>query len=531
MSNLGSILFGNNKNMIAVSLEGEDVYSETISDWDSGISIVKTNFTYEASKHVRATQDYITYELYRNGDEFEYTTIYSDKANVPATLVIPESLNGFKVTIIADKLFHKVSTGVCDIESVTLGANIRSIGKEVFYNCDKLTEVVLNEGLKTIGEGAFKYCDGITEIYIPASVETITATKLEDAMFYASISLAKIELGNYDIPDGFGPYWNYVRSSKIITPTWNGYDMATLMVADTSNVEEIIASAKAGSTIVLSKGNYSLIELKGLNAFKDNITITAVDGVTVDGLLITSGLTKAEYLNEEKTSAILGENLTITNITFLDDIQVRNCTLSGLTISDCKFTGEARIIVRANEFFAIYKTNPSARDGDIPKFGMDDNAMVSGTNISNEIINITIENNTLEGVHDSILDNSTVIYLCDVNGATVKNNIIEDAEFNGIQVTSGITSYGSYYSRGQIVIEGNIIKSSGSRSIRLSYYDDSAQVLVKNNVLSNANTNPKEAEENSEVIKSSSTGNATIVFEGNTYNGEDISEGNGITKA
>ncbi len=299
-------------------------------------------------------------------------------------------------------------------------------------------------------------------------------------------------------------------------------EMEDTIVANTTNVVTKIASAEAGTTIVLAKGNYGIIKLEGLDAFKDDITLTAFDEVSVDGLLITSKLTKQNYLDEEKTFAEMGENLTITNIEFKDDIQVRNCTLSGLTIKNCKFTGEARIDVKADSFFATYSTNPSARDGDIPKFGMDDNAMVNGTNISNEIVNITVENNTFEGVHDSILNDTTVIYLSKVNGATVKNNIIDNAEFNGIQITG---------STGVLLVEGNTIKSSGSRSMRFSYLEDRAELtdklIVKNNTLSNANT----LETNSEVVKSSSTSTVTIEFEGNTYNGEAISVGNGITKA
>ncbi len=285
------------------------------------------------------------------------------------------------------------------------------------------------------------------------------------------------------------------------------------VVANASNIASKIASAESGSMIVLSEGNYSFISLKGTDAFNDNITLTAFDEVSVDGLLITSGLKKDEYGTKSST---MSENLTITNIKFIDDIQVRNCTISGLTIKNCTFKGEARIDMKADNFFASYLTHPDAKDGDMIKFGYDD--IKTGGDV-NSIINVTIENNTFEGEHDSVLSDTTMIYLSKVNGATVKNNVVNCAEFNGIQITNNST--------GKILVEGNTIKNTGSRSMRFSYFKDSAELIVKNNVLSNANT----LETNGEVVKSSDTGNATVVYEGNTYNGEAISVGNNITKA
>ncbi len=288
------------------------------------------------------------------------------------------------------------------------------------------------------------------------------------------------------------------------------------VIVNNTNAETKIASAESGSTIILTEGDYPLISLKGVDAFQDNITIVATNNVKVDGLLITSGLKKQEY---ETKSSVMAENLSIKNINFIDDIQLRNCTISGLSIKDCKFTGEARINLDANNYGAPYATVITAIDGDMIKFGYDD---IQVGNTTNSVINVTIENNTFDGVHDSLLKEATVIYLSSIDGATVRNNIVNCAEFNGIQITSNCNS-----TTGKILVEGNTIKNTGSRSMRFSYFEDEAELIVKNNVLSNANT----LEGNPEVIKSSGTGEASIVYEGNTYNGEAISIGNNITKA
>ncbi len=289
------------------------------------------------------------------------------------------------------------------------------------------------------------------------------------------------------------------------------------VIANATNVVDKITSAEAGSTIVLSEGNYSLITLYGVDAFKDNIKLVGVKGAVVDGILITSGLTKSEYATE---SSVMADNLSISNINFIDDIQLRNCTISGLSIKNCKFTGEARIQLNANSFVATYLTHINAKDGDMVKFGYDDIAVGGAANV---IKNVTIENNTFDGVHDSLLAETTVLYLSCVDGAIVRNNIINDAEFNGIQITAG----SARFTTGKLLVEGNIIKKSGSRSLRFSYFEDEAELIVKNNKLSNAN----KLEFNAEVVKSSDTGKAKINYQGNTYNGKAISIGKNITKA
>ena len=52
-------------------------------------------------------------------------------------------------------------------------------------------------------------------------------------------------------------------------------------------------------------------------------------------------------------------------------------------------------------------------------------------------------------------------------------------------------------------------------------------ITVKNNTLTEAN----KTDENSEVIKATKTNDATVTFEGNTYDGTAITVGNNITKA
>ena len=57
--------------------------------------------------------------------------------------------------------------------SLVLPSSIRTIEKDAFTNCGKLSGVTLNDGLETLGEGVFKYCTGLTTVTIPNSVTSI----------------------------------------------------------------------------------------------------------------------------------------------------------------------------------------------------------------------------------------------------------------------------------------------------------------------------------------------------------------------
>ena len=60
----------------------------------------------------------------------------------------------------------------CDISSIVIPANVKSIGNGAFEQCSGLASVTLNEGLETIGAQAFNACI-LTSITIPATVTSI----------------------------------------------------------------------------------------------------------------------------------------------------------------------------------------------------------------------------------------------------------------------------------------------------------------------------------------------------------------------
>jgi hypothetical protein len=54
---------------------------------------------------------------------------------------------------------------------VVIGDSVTSIGKNAFFECDKLTSVVIPDSVTSIGNNAFCCSPNITDIYYTGSAE------------------------------------------------------------------------------------------------------------------------------------------------------------------------------------------------------------------------------------------------------------------------------------------------------------------------------------------------------------------------
>lgn len=126
--------------------------------------------------------------------EVEFTAPASKKAKtvtIPATVKL-EGVT-YKVTKIADKAFQKNK----NLTKITLGSNIKTIGKNAFDGCTKLKTVKLDTNLKTIGNYAFRKCTAITSITIPKKVKTIGKNAFDGCKKLKTLKLgASVEIIN-----------------------------------------------------------------------------------------------------------------------------------------------------------------------------------------------------------------------------------------------------------------------------------------------------------------------------------------------
>ena len=93
---------------------------------------------------------------------------------IPATVKVKGVT--YKVTGIADKAFKNNKK----LTTVTIGKNVKKVGKEVFSGCTKLAAVKFDTKLTTIGEKAFYKCTKLTNATVPKNVKTINASAFAD---------------------------------------------------------------------------------------------------------------------------------------------------------------------------------------------------------------------------------------------------------------------------------------------------------------------------------------------------------------
>lgn len=87
------------------------------------------------------------------------TVIITNYKGSSKEIIIPKRLRGKKVISIDDTAFKGQ-----DITSVVIGDNIKSIGNNVFQNCEKLRSVDMGTALESIGDMSFAGCTSLESV-------------------------------------------------------------------------------------------------------------------------------------------------------------------------------------------------------------------------------------------------------------------------------------------------------------------------------------------------------------------------------
>ena len=84
-------------------------------------------------------------------------------------LYMPSTINGHKITAIADDAFSYVTS----LQYIAVPRHVKSIGKYAFNGCSSLEEVVLPASLESIGDHAFANCVSLKTVNIPENIKEI----------------------------------------------------------------------------------------------------------------------------------------------------------------------------------------------------------------------------------------------------------------------------------------------------------------------------------------------------------------------
>lgn len=126
-------------------------------------------------------------------NEVEVTALISTKKKVTIQKTVSYMGTTYNVTGIADKAFKDSK-----ITQITIGNNIKIIGKSAFEGCKKLTQVTIGSNVTKIGKNAFKNCKKLKKVTIKSSkIKSIGSNAFKGIKATAKIKVPKKKLATY----------------------------------------------------------------------------------------------------------------------------------------------------------------------------------------------------------------------------------------------------------------------------------------------------------------------------------------------
>ncbi len=155
-----TVEYQNNKNIgtAAVAITGKGNY----------IGTATKTFTIRAKTGTTITSGAYKYKITGSAE----AAFAGLKSKTAKKVIIPKTVNiggkNFKVTSINTKALQNTK-----VTSVTIGANVKTIGASAFAGCSKLSKVTISNSVTKIGGNAFKNCTVLKSVTIPTKVTAI----------------------------------------------------------------------------------------------------------------------------------------------------------------------------------------------------------------------------------------------------------------------------------------------------------------------------------------------------------------------
>ena len=152
--------------------------------------------------------------------------------------------------------------------SVEIGEGVTTIGKEAFYMCSNLTNIIISNSVTSIGEEAFYNCTSLTSITIPNSITGIDDNIGNNAFYNCNIKDINVNITNwssnsilyYYLPKeaNWKYYVNNVEQTDVIVPD----SVTSIGLSILYNAKNITSITISNS--VTSIGHYAFYGCKGL---------------------------------------------------------------------------------------------------------------------------------------------------------------------------------------------------------------------------------------------------------------------------
>lgn len=216
------------------------------------------------------------------------------KANVTIPDTIISQGKKLKVTMIAEGAFEKNTS----IKNVTLGKNVKQIGKKAFRNCKKLKKVNYPSNLQQLGAQSFENCTGLQQVSLPDSVKTIGKKAFKNCKKLKKFTVGKKKKAAK-------------KAGGMLVPSDT---LTTTSVEKMADVQETLEAAKTGNLIITEEevSSYAALNMKiaiGNNALEN---CSNLKSVIVNCAVSVIG--NSAFKNCTKLSAIIVRSLILKSV-------------------------------------------------------------------------------------------------------------------------------------------------------------------------------------------------------------------------
>lgn len=226
----------------------------------------------------------------------ETITGLTDTGKTQTELVIPDKINGVKITRIENYAFYRCSS----MTSITIPNSVYDFGSSnVFASCKSLKTINIPTGVSEIGESAFSECTSLTSINLPDSIKYIYNNAFSGCTALVSIK----------IPD------------SVTSISFNAFSDCTSLtkIEILNSVTSIGPEAFKGCTslaIYCEQGSYADTYAKdnGIPVVYTDVKdigsdVEVVDNLTTDDSTKALSANQGKVLNDNKVDKVEGKSL------------------------------------------------------------------------------------------------------------------------------------------------------------------------------------------------------------------------------
>ncbi len=135
------------------------------ADFEENSKIETYTYIYTADDHTLYAKWALDVNYEKQGDAYVVTGQNGDASKI----VILDTYESLPVTGVANEAFSYNGY----IHEVVLGANVKTVGMQAFYDCGNLRSITATDALKTVGDEAFYGCENLATVSGGRKVETI----------------------------------------------------------------------------------------------------------------------------------------------------------------------------------------------------------------------------------------------------------------------------------------------------------------------------------------------------------------------